>query len=84
MKSKILVLVYVPMLEKVFDIYIPVIKKVGVVKSLIIKIIEENTDGNFVNDGCKFLYDKLSGQKLSDDQFVKNCGIQNGTKLILY
>ena len=84
MKSKILVLVYVPLLESVFDIYIPVIKKVGVVKNLIIKIIEENTDGNFVNDGCKFLYDKVSGQKLIDDQFVKECGIQNGTKLILY
>lgn len=53
MKNKILVIVYVPLIEKEFDIYIPIAKKVGTVKNLIIKIIEESSEGTFVNDGCK-------------------------------
>ena len=31
MKNKILVIVYVPLIEKEFDIYIPIVKKVGTV-----------------------------------------------------
>ena len=40
MKNKILIIVYVPMIEEEYDIYIPVVKKVGTVKNLIIKIIK--------------------------------------------
>lgn len=84
MQNKILVIVYVPMIEKEFDIYIPAVKKVGTVKNLIIKIIEENSDGTFINDNCKNLYDKLSGEKINDQLFVKESIIKNGSKLILY
>ena len=84
MKNKILVIVYVPMLEKSFDIYIPIVKKVGTIKNLIIKIIEESSEGIFINDNCKYLYDKNTGEIIDDDQYVKNSGLQNGTKLILY
>ena len=84
MQNKILVIVYVPMIEKEFDIYIPIVKKVGTVKNLIIKIVEENSDGTFVNDNCKNLYDKLSGEKIDDNLFVKESIIKNGSKLILY
>ena len=84
MKNKILVLVYVPIIEKEFNIYIPLAKKVGTIKNLIIKIVEENSDGVFKNDNCKYLYDKISGEQIDDNLFVKNSIIENGTKLILY
>ena len=84
MQNKILVIVYVPMIEREFDVYIPIVKKVGTVKNLIIKIVEENSDGIFVNDNCKNLYDKLSGEKIDDQLFVKESIIKNGSKLILY
>ncbi len=84
MKNKILVIIYVPLLDEEFDIYIPVVKKVGTVKNLIIKIIEEASDGTFENDNCKKLYDKVSGEMISDNQFVKDSIIKNGSKLILY
>lgn len=84
MKNKILVVVYVPMIERNFDIYIPIVKKVGAIKNLIIKIIEENSEGAFVNDGCKSLYDKLTGEIIDEQQFVKFSTIKNGSKLILY
>ena len=84
MKNKILVIVYVPLIEKEFDMYIPIVKKVGTVKNLIIKIVEDGSEGTFVNDNCKNLYDKLTGEKIDDQLFVKDSLIKNGSKLILY
>ena len=84
MNNKILVLVYVPLIEEEFDIYIPYVKKIGTVKNLIIGIIEEQSEGIFKNNNAKFLYDKVTGEKYDDNQFVRDSSIKNGTKLILY
>lgn len=84
MKHKLLVSVFVPMIEEEFDLYIPTVKKVGTVKNLIIKIVEENSDGIFVNDDCKRLYDKSTGELIDDNDFIKTSPIKNGSKLILY
>ena len=83
MKNKILVMVYVPMIEEEYDVYIPTIKKVGTIKNLIIKMVEENNDA-FVDDGCKYLYDKMTGEKIDEQQFIKYSLIKNGSKLVLY
>lgn len=83
MKEKILVLVYIPVIEKELDVYIPLVKRVGSVKNLITSIIEEDSDGAFINDGTLFLYDKLTGERLDDREYVIN-SIKNGSKLILY
>jgi len=84
MKDKILILVYVPAIEEVYDIYIPVVKKVGTIKKLIIQLVEENSEGNFIDDGCKSLYDKATGDKIEDEWFVKESKLKNGSKVILY
>ena len=63
MKNKLYVVVSVPMIEQDFDMYLPTVKKVGSIKKLIIQIVEEQSDYNFVDDGCKNLYDKLSFSK---------------------
>ena len=83
MKNKILVMVYVPMIEEEYDVYIPTIKKVGTIKNLIIKMVEENNDA-FVDDGCNYLYDKMTGEKIDEQQFIKYSVIKNGSKLVLY
>lgn len=84
MNNKILVIVYVPMIEKEYNIYIPTVKKIGTIKNLIIKVVEESSDSIFVSDDTKYLYDKNTGEKLDDNLFVKNSVIENGSKLILY
>lgn len=84
MKNKFLVGVYVPLIEKEFDIYIPVVKKVGTIKNLIISAISELTEGAFIDDGCKRLYYKDTGEEVDVNEFVKFSKIKNGTKLILY
>jgi len=84
MKNKILVVVSVPMIEEEYDIYIPILKKVGTVKNLIIRIVEEKSEHSFVDDGCKSLYLKHTGERIDEQQFVKYSCIQNGSKLVLY
>lgn len=84
MKNKIYIVVSVPLIEKEFDLYVPLIKKVGTIKNLIIKIVEEESEGTFIDDGCKSLYDKVTGEKIDEQQFVKYSNIKNGTKLVLY
>ena len=46
-------------------------------------MVEENNDA-FINDGCKHLYDKSSGERIAENQFVRHSTIKNGSKLILY
>jgi len=84
MKNKILVMVYVPMIEREFDIYIPIVKKIGTIKKLIIKIIAEKSDGIFNDDNTKNLYDKITGDIIDDNLFVKESNLENGSKIILY
>ena len=43
MKNKILIQVEVPMIEKTYDLYIPVNKKVGTIKRLIEEAVQEIT-----------------------------------------
>ena len=84
MQGKIYVIVTIPMIEQEFDMYIPTGKIVGAIKNLKIQIVEEQSDFNFVDDGCKRLYDKITGDEINDNEFVKFSKIKNGSRLILY
>lgn len=84
MKDKILVIVSVPMIETEYDMYIPTCKKIGTVKNLMMKMIEEQSDASFVDDSCKSIYDKETGERIDENQFVRDSIIKNGTKLIIY
>lgn len=81
--NKVLVLVYVPLLEQQYDILIPINRKIGTIKRILENTIVELSDGNFHMDENVKLYDKETGKKLDNDVYVKNSGIVNGTKLIL-
>ena len=84
MKNKLLITVYVPMIEREFDIYIPIVQKVGVIKKMIGKIVEEDTDSVFEYNENKHLYDKSTGEMINENEFVKFSIIKNGSRLILY
>ena len=75
--NKILVIVYIPLLDEVYDIFIPINKKVGTVKKAIVESIKNLEDKNYrllIEENCKIA---------EDNDYVKNSGIKNGSKLIL-
>jgi len=84
MYNKILIMVYVPLIESEFDIYVPTVKKVGTIKKLIMQIIEERSDKNFEDDGTRKLYYKLTGEEVDDKLFVRDSNLENGSRIILY
>lgn len=77
MNNKILVTVYVPLLDENFDVFIPVNKKVGTVKNGIVSSIKNLAAKEYQ------LMMKNSCELIDDNIYVKNSDINNGCKLIL-
>lgn len=80
--NKILVMVYVPFLCEKFEILIPINKKVGTVKTIIINTINEITEGSISNTKLN-LYEKKTSKILENNVYVNSCNIKNGSSLIL-
>lgn len=81
--NKILVLVYVPLIDKEYDVFIPSNQKIGIVKKyLISSIMELSNIDNYFNENFK-LYDKNLSICYDNNIYVKNSGIINGAKLVL-
>ena len=76
MNNKMLVIVYVPFLDEEFDIFIPINKKVGTIKNIIISSIGiDNTNRVLINEE--------DNKEIENNVYVKNSSIKNGSRLIL-
>ena len=81
MNNKVLVEIIVPELEKSFDIFLPINKKVGNIIILLNKAINEiDKSHNKVNNS---LYNRETSAKYDIDVLIYNTDIRNGTSLIL-
>lgn len=81
--NKILIIVYVPSIEQTYEVYIPVNKKIGTIKKLLINSVIELSDGEFVpQETIKFL-EKDTGLVLFNNDYVKNSNLRNGSEVIL-
>lgn len=81
--NKILIIVYVPLLETEYEIYIPVNKKIGTIKKLVIQSINELSNQNLNSCESLKLYENDTGDLLPNDVYVKNSHLSNGTRLVL-
>lgn len=81
--EKVLVKIYVPMLEKIYDIWIPSHKKIGNVILLLTKIINELNDGEYKVKKMPILYDKATAEIFDVNLSIKESTIRNGTELVL-
>ncbi|MBQ6816922.1 MAG: hypothetical protein IJO27_00660 [Bacilli bacterium] len=83
MKNKVCVELRVPMIERNFDIFIPVNKKTIEIVFLLNSAINEMTDGNFPMNNHLSLIDGRTGAIYKTDLTIKENQISNGSKLIL-
>lgn len=83
MENKVLVILSVPELDETFDIMVPASRKIGNVIELISKLLVEITDGNYMVDTHKNLYNKETNQRYNNNILVIDSDIRNGTRLIL-
>ncbi len=83
MKNKILIQVEVPMIEKTYDLYIPVNKKVGTIKRLIEEAVQEITDNEYEPSESTNFYSKETGMIYDVNHTVRDTDLKNGSRIIL-
>lgn len=81
--DKVLVKVYVPMLEKIYDVWIPSHKRIYNVIDLLIKAVNELNDNCYRPDKLPMLYDKLTAEVYDINLSIKHSTIRSGTELVL-
>lgn len=83
MKDKIFIELIVPDIEEIYNIYIPINKRIGNIIKLLNKAIYELTDGVFIGTNKIGLYNRETGVKYDINKLVRETDIRNGTVLVL-
>lgn len=81
--NKVIVSVYVPILNKSFDIFIPTQSQLFEVTALIKRAVSELSEGQFMPSRETVIALKTSGEILDVNSTVSELGIGNGTRLML-
>ena len=83
MNDKVLVILYVPVLEKEYNCFIPMNKKVQNVINLLVKALYEMNDNNFDLEHNHSLYIKDTGKELNKNIRLRDTSVRNATELII-
>lgn len=81
--NKLLIIVHVPLLSEKYEVYIPINKKMGTIKKILIETINELSENSLVNTENMNLYNKEDCKLYDSNLYAKNSNIVNGTELIL-
>ncbi len=81
--NKILIRLYVPSIEEKYDLKIPINKKVSEIIVLLIKAIDEISDGSYKPEQMPCLYTLLTEERIDANLKIRDTKIRNGTELIL-
>lgn len=82
-KNKILIELYIPLIEKSYDLYIPINKKIGTVKKLIEESLVELTDNAYTPKEQTNFYSKETGQIYDVNKTIRDTDLKNGSRVIL-
>ena len=82
-KNKILVELEIPTIEKKYDLFIPINKKVGTIKSLIENSLLELTDNSYELKEDTNLFSKDTGIVYDVNSTVRDTDLKNGSRIIL-
>ncbi len=83
MNNKILIELEIPLIEKKYDLFIPINKKVGTIKRLIEEALVDLTDNAYVIKDDTNLYSKDNGAIYDVNKTVRDTDLQNGSRIIL-
>lgn len=80
--NRILIKLYVPTIEKIYDIWIPINKSVYNIEKLLIKGIK-SFNNNYEPKEFPVLYNKVNAKIYDINAKIIDTDIRNGTELIL-
>lgn len=81
--DKVLIELYVPSMDKEYDMWLPIHRRISNIMNLMLKSLNEINDGNLVTSDIPRLYNKETSKFYNEDTFLRDTDIKNGTKLIL-
>lgn len=82
-KNKILIELDIPLIEKSYDLYIPINKKIGTIKRLIEEALIELTDNAYIIKEDTNFYSKDTGQIYDVNKSVRETDLKNGSRIVL-
>lgn len=81
--NKVLVKLYVPMLEIQYDVWIPINKRIYQVINLLKKAVNEFCGGYYTPTNMPMLYDKITAEVYDLNLTVMDTNIRNGSEIVL-
>ena len=84
MDYKVLVKVVVPVIEKSYELYIPINRSVKDVCTLINKIVNEDTSGVFPIRDNLILCNRFISSFYPYEAYIRDTDIRNGSQLVLF
>ena len=82
-KNKVLVELIVPEIDRTYQIYLPINKKIGNIINLLNEAIFELSNGELPQSKSNSLYNVDTLEKYLPDILLINTNIRNGTRLVL-
>lgn len=83
MNNKILIELQIPLIEKQFDLFIPINKKIGTIKNLVEQALVELTDSAYTPKAESNFYSKETGDIYDVNKTVRDTDLKNGSRIIL-
>lgn len=83
MKNKVLVELYVPTIDEIYNLYLPVNRKIGNIIALLNKSLMEVTNGEFVGNEYTMLYNRNTGEMYDVNVSLRETNIRNGSSIVL-
>lgn len=83
MKNKVLVELVVPDIDEVYNVYLPVNRRIGNIIELLCKAIDELTNGVYSENSKINLYNSSTGEKYSLNSLLRETDIRNGSRIVL-
>ena len=83
MNNKVNVEIIVPEIEKKYNVLLPINKKMGTIQNLLVKAINELSNGTFpISNECK-IYNAKTLKTYDNNMLLYSTDIRNSTKLVL-
>lgn len=83
MEYKVLIKLYVPEIEKTYDMYIPINKTISEVLILLNRLINNSTNGVYPIKNNIYLANRKQMNIYPNELLIRNTDIRNGTELVL-
>lgn len=81
--NKILIQIYLPLFEEEYDVFVPINKRIGTIKQLFEKSLVEQNLRYQIRENTNF-YSRDTGKTLDVQLLVKDSGLKNGSRVILF